>query len=148
MIGKIALIFAENAADAYFALGYVHAQDRLWQMELTRRVGAGRLAEVLGERAVASPRYTRTLGLYRLANAIYETTPPEVRAALEAYAAGVNGWLATRRSALPPEFILLRFDPEPWRPADSLFWNRLMALRLGRNQRNEHLRACASRSAA
>lgn len=135
-------IFAENAADAYFALGYVHAQDRLWQMELTRRAGAGRLAEVLGERAVAKDRYLRTLGLYRLAEAMFETASPEVRAALEAYAAGVNGWLATRRSALPPEFILLRFEPEPWRPADSLFWSRLMALRLGRNQRNEHLRAC------
>ncbi len=141
-------IFAENAADAYFALGYVHAQDRLWQMELTRRAGAGRLAEVLGETALESDLYLRTLGLDRLAEAMFETASPEVRAALEAYAAGVNGWLATRSGVLPLEFILLGFDPEPWRPADSLFWSRLMALRLGRNQRNEHLRACIAQELA
>ncbi|MAE44305.1 MAG: hypothetical protein CMF63_04865 [Magnetovibrio sp.] len=141
-------IFAGNVADAYFALGYVHAQDRLWQMEFTRRAGAGRLAEVLGEAALESDSYIRTLGLHRLAEAIFETTSPEVRAALEAYAAGVNGWLASHRGALPPEFILLGINPEDWRPADSLVWNRLMALRLGRNQRNEHLRACIAQELA
>jgi penicillin amidase len=141
-------IYAENAADAYFALGYVHAQDRLWQMEFTRRAGAGRLAEVLGETALESDLYLRTLGLYRLAEAMFETASPEVRAALEAYAAGVNGWLATRSGALPPEFILLGIDPEDWQPADSLIWSRLMALRLGRNQRNEHLRACIAQELA
>jgi len=141
-------IFAENAADAYFALGYVHAQDRLWQMEFTRRAGAGRLAEVLGETALESDLYLRTLGLHRLAEAMFETASPEVRAALEAYAAGVNGWLATRSGALPPEFILLGIDPEDWRPADSLVWGRLMALRLGRNQRNEHVRACIAQELA
>ncbi len=65
-------IFAENAVDAYFALGYVHAQDRLWQMEFTRRLGAGRLAEVLGEPALKFDRFLRTLGLYRLAEANYD----------------------------------------------------------------------------
>ena len=134
-------IFAKNPKDAYFALGYVHAQDRLWQMEFLRRLGAGRLAEVLGESAVDTDRFIRTLGLYRFAEAILETTSPEVRVALEAYAAGVNAWLATRSGLLPPEFILLRFEPEPWRPADSLVWSRLMALRLGRNWKTELLRA-------
>ena len=75
-------IFAENQEDAYFALGYVHAQDRLWQMELTRRLGAGRLAEVLGEQAVSSDRFVRTLGLYRLAEASVEPLSPPVRAAV------------------------------------------------------------------
>ena len=134
-------IFAENQKDAYFALGYVHAQDRLWQMEFTRRLGAGRLAEVLGEPAVDTDRFTRTLGLHSLAEAIFETASPEVRAALEAYAAGVNAWLETRSGLLPPEFILLRFEPEVWRPADSLVWSRLLALRLGRNWKTERLRA-------
>jgi penicillin amidase len=92
-------IFAENAADAYFALGYVHAQDRLWQMEFTRRAGAGRLAEVLGEAAVDTDRYVRALGLRQIADAMFETTSPKVRAALEAYAAGVNGWLASHAGA-------------------------------------------------
>jgi penicillin amidase len=134
-------IFAETAEDAYFALGFVHAQDRLWQMEFMRRLGAGRLAEVLGEPALDTDRYIRTLGLYRLAEAIYGNTSAEVRSALDSYAAGVNAWLSTRRGALPPEFILLNFEPEQWRPADTLVWNRLMALRLGRNRKNEILRA-------
>ena len=60
-------IFAGSANDAYFALGYVHAQDRLWQMEFTRRLGAGRLAEVLGEPGLGADRFLRTLGLYRQA---------------------------------------------------------------------------------
>ena len=135
-------IIAQSEQDAYFALGYVHAQDRLWQMELTRRAGAGRLAEVLGEKTTDMDRFIRTLGIYRSAEAIYENSPPEVKRALDAYAAGVNAWLSTRQRPLPPEFILLRYQPEEWRPADSLVWSRLMALRLGRNRKNEELRAC------
>lgn len=134
-------IYAKNQKDAYFALGYVHAQDRLWQMEFMRRLGAGRLAEVLGEPALETDRFIRTLGLYRLAEDIFESTSSEVRTVLEAYAEGVNAWMATRSGILPPEFILLRFEPEPWRPTDSLVWNRLMALRLGRNWNTELLRA-------
>ena len=134
-------IFAETAEDAYFALGFVHAQDRLWQMEFTRRLGAGRLAEVLGEPAVKTDRFLRTLGLYRLAEANYENLSPEVRKTYDAYAAGVNAWMRTRSGVLPLEFLLLGIEPEPWRPADSLVWNRLMAVRLGRNWRTEALRA-------
>ncbi len=115
-------LFAETEEDAYFALGFVHAQDRLWQMEFLRRLGAGRLAEVLGEPLVGADRFFRTLGLYRLAEASVETLSPKVRAAFEAYATGVNAFLETRRGALPPEFVLLRFKPEPWRVADSLVW--------------------------
>ena len=138
-------IFAKNQEDAYFALGYVHAQDRLWQMEFMRRLGAGRLAEVLGKPAIESDRFIRTLGVYRVAEAIFEATSPDVRSVLEAYAAGVNIWLTNRSGALPPEFVLLGFEPEPWHPADSLVWNRLMALRLGRNWRIELLRARIAR---
>jgi penicillin amidase len=133
-------IFAETEEDAYFALGFVHAQDRLWQMEFLRRLGAGRLAEVLGESLVGADRFFRTLGLYRVAEASVETLPPKVRAAFETYAAGVNAFLETRRGALPPEFVLLRYKPEPWRVADSLVWGRVMAIRLGRNWRSELLR--------
>ena len=118
----------------------MHAQDRLWQMEFLRRLGAGRLAEVLGEKPVAADKIFRTLGLYRQAEADVETLSPKVRAAYEAYAAGVNSFLETRRGALPPEFVLLRFKPEPWQIADSLVWGRVMALRLGRNWRVELLR--------
>lgn len=139
-------IKAQSELDAYFALGYVHAQDRLWQMEFMRRLGAGKLSEVLGPAALGTDRYIRTLGLYRIAEANYKNASAQVRSALEAYAAGVNAWLSTRPGALPPEFILLRFQllsfkPEDWRPADSLVWSRLMALGLGRNRKNERLRA-------
>jgi penicillin amidase len=134
-------IFAKSPDDAYFALGYVHAQDRLWQMEFLRRLGRGRLAEVLGEAALDTDRFIRTLRVQDHAEAILENMSAEGRRALEVYARGVNAWLDTRAGALPLEFILLGFEPEPWRPTDSLLWNRLMAMRLGRNWKTELLRA-------
>jgi len=134
-------IHAKNDHDAYFALGFVHAQDRLWQMEFNRRLGVGRLAEILGEPGLRFDRYLRTIGIYRLAEESYGHIPDEIRQALDAYAAGVNGWLSAHRGALPPEFLLLGFEPEQWKPADSLVWPRLMALRLGQNWRIEALRA-------
>jgi penicillin amidase len=133
-------IYAESKHDAYFALGFVHAQDRLWQMEFLRRLGAGRLAEILGAKVVRTDQYIRTLGIPHVAEANYANSPPAVQAALKAYADGVNAWLATRGGALPPEFVLLRYEPEPWRPVDPLLWSRLMATRLGRNQGAETMR--------
>jgi penicillin amidase len=137
----IPLISAANQADAYFALGYTHAEDRLWQMEMQRRAGAGRLAEVLGEKALPTDRFVRTLGIYRLAEQSFDGFLPEVREALLAYAAGVNAYLAQPSTILPAEFALLRFAPEPWKPADSLVWGRLMALQLSGNWHDELLRA-------
>lgn len=137
----IPAIFAETEGDAYAALGFVHAQDRLWQMEMQRRTAAGRLAEIVGPDAFNVDRYMRTLGLYRNAEASLARLPSEVRAALDAYAAGVNAFLATRHGALPPEFVLLRHEPEPWRPVDSLLWGRLMAVQLSFNWKSELLRA-------
>lgn len=133
-------IVAETEADAYFALGWVHAQDRLWQMEMQRRAGAGRLAEILGPDAVETDKFLRTLGLYRLAEASLGGLRAEVKAALQAYAAGVNAWIEGHQGALPPEFLLLGHSPEPWRPADSLVWGRLMGLQLAGNWREELLR--------
>jgi penicillin amidase len=137
----VPLITADSDEDAAFALGYVHAQDRLFQMELQRRYGAGRLAEIFGAPAVATDRLMRTLGLYRAAEAELPLLSPAVRNGLEAYAAGVNAFLATRRGSLPPEFLLLRFRPEPWRPSDTLAWGKLMGLQLGGNYRGELVRA-------
>ncbi len=134
-------IFAQSTDDALFAVGYVHAEDRLWQMESMRRLGAGRLAEVVGSAALKSDRFMRTLGVYRRAEEQYASLPDDVRQALEAYAAGVNAWLSHREGALPPEFVLLGIDPEPWRPANSLMWIKIMALRLATNHRKELLRA-------
>src|SRR3954462_15158240 len=136
----VPLIIAANDEDAAFGLGFAHAQDRLFQMELQRRYAAGRLAEVFGAEALPNDRQMRVLGLYRSAEAQIPHLSPAVRRALEAYVAGVNAFLASRHGALPPEFLLLRFAPEPWRLADSLIWGKLMALQLAGIYRGELLR--------
>jgi penicillin G amidase len=142
----IPTIVAQDDEDAAFGLGFAHAQDRLFQMELQRRYGAGRLSEIFGTEALATDRQMRVLGLYRAAEAEIPFLSASVRRGLEAYAAGVNGFLASRHGALPPEFLLLRFTPEPWQPADSLVWGKLMAVRLGGNYRGELLRARLARA--
>lgn len=133
-------IFAVTPEDAYAALGFVHAQDRLWQMETMRRLGAGRLSEIFGRVTVRLDRYSRTLGLYRLAEAQVARLQPDERRLLDAYARGVNAFLREHSGALPPEFVLMRHEPEAWRPADSLVWAKIMAMRLSRNWRTELLR--------
>ncbi|MFO1057052.1 MAG: penicillin acylase family protein [Dongiaceae bacterium] len=140
----IVTIRAGSEHDAYLALGYAHAQDRLAQMDLMRRLGAGRLSEVIGAATVPIDVEMRTLGLYRLAEIEMEAAPPEVQAIGAAYAAGVNAFLAEGRT-LPLEFQLLRYRPEPWKPADSLVWGRLMAWQLSGNAADESLRAQLAR---
>src|SRR5215472_9356887 len=142
----VPLIEAAGDEDAAFGLGFAHAQDRLFQMELQRRYGGGRLSEIFGALALAPDRLMRVLGLYRAAEAEIATFSPEVQRGLKAYAAGVNAFLATRRGSLPPEFLLLRFQPEPWQPADSLVWGKLMDLELAGNYRGELQRARLSRT--
>ena len=139
-------IIADNEEDAAFGLGFVHAQDRLFQMELTRRYAAGRLAEIFGPAALPADKQMRVLGLYRLAEQEIPFLSAEVNRVLSAYAAGVNAFLATRRGALPPEFLLLRYSPEPWRVADSLAWGKLMALQVSGNYRGEIRRAEMART--
>src|SRR3954464_2366278 len=132
-------IFAAPLDDAHFALVYVHPQDRLWQMEMNRRVAAGRLAEILGAGALESDRFLRTLGVRRAAEASLKHVDADTRQALDAYAAGVNAFLAGR-PVLPPEFWLTRSSPEPWSAADSVGWMKMMAWDLGGNWRSELLR--------
>ena len=134
-------IRAWSDRDAFFALGFVHAQDRLWQMDFQRRFAAGRLSEVLGPRTLASDRMMRTLGIYRLAEGTLQRLSPAARSALEAYAAGVNAYIAQHHRAWPLEFYVLRYRPQPWSPADSLVWGRMMGLFLSRNWHEEALRA-------
>ena len=136
----IVTIKADSEADAYYALGFAHAQDRLFQMEMMRRAGAGRLSEVIGDRGIATDKLMRLLGLYRLAQADVAAAPPEMRVVLDGYAAGVNAYIDTHQGALPPEFAILRFSPEPWQPADSLVWGKLMAFQLSGNWWDELLR--------
>lgn len=133
----IVTITAATESDGYFALGFVHAQDRLFQMEMMRRLGSGRLSEVIGELGLRSDKVMRTLGLARQAAAQYEAASPELLIALESYAAGVNAFLGQSWRPLPPEFLVLRFRPEPWRPTDSLLWGRIMAWQLSGNAGQE-----------
>ena len=134
-------IFAQTQQDAYFALGYVHARDRMWQMDLNRRIGAGRLSELIGSAGLRYDRLMRVLGFQASAEASVQALAPEVRQALESYAAGVNAWLGSHSGPLPIEFQVLRYTPEPWKPADSLIWGKLMALQLSGNYSDELLRA-------
>ena len=134
-------IFAENQNDAARALGYAHASERLFQMEMQRRAGQGRLSEIIGPDMLGVDKFTRTLGLYRLAQSSFAAMSPEAQNYFEAYAEGVNAWLETHRHKLPPEFLLLHTTPEKWQPADSIVWGKLMALQLSHNYALELLRA-------
>lgn len=133
-------ITAENRHDLAMALGFVHAQDRLFQMDLQRRAGAGRLSEIFGPSALGTDRTMRTLGLYRFAEAGVGFASPEFRGVLEAYAAGVNAFVHSG-AALPIEFTLLGYRPQDWRAADSLVIGKLLALQLTGNYGTELLRA-------
>ncbi|MBM3573892.1 MAG: penicillin acylase family protein, partial [Alphaproteobacteria bacterium] len=136
----IPFIRAAHELDAYRALGFVHAQDRLWQMELLRRTGAGRLSELFGAATLDTDRFLRTLGLRSRAEQSWMVLDASVRAAFAAYAEGVNAYIAAAIT-LPPEFTMLRVKPEPWHPVDSLVWGRLMAFQLSNNWFDELLRA-------
>lgn len=137
-------IIATTDGDAYRALGFIHARDRLFQMDFMRRLGAGRLSEVVGKATVPLDRTMRTLGLHRLAGETYRRLPADAKQAVDAYAEGINAFLRSRAGALPPEFLVLQYAPERWEPEDSLVWGRLMAMRLTGNWRTEALRAALS----
>jgi penicillin amidase len=135
----VVTITAQSELDADFALGFVHAQDRLFQMELMRRLGAGRLSELFGIPTLKTDKLMRMLGLAQQAAAQYAAASPDLRAVLDAYAAGVNAYVKWHGFPLPPEFLLLRFEPEPWRATDSLLWGRIMAWQLSGNAGQEIL---------
>jgi penicillin amidase len=132
-------IFAKNETDLMFAQGFVHAQDRLWQMDFQRRLVAGRLAEVLGEVALPLDRWMRILGMRRAAEQDAALIPDHIRSLFDAYIAGVNAWIAKRHD--PLEFSLLRYQPEPWTAVDTLSWAKTMAWSLSVNWESELLRA-------
>jgi penicillin amidase len=140
-VDGIPTISADNELDAFFGLGWVHAEDRLWQMDFQRRAASGRLSEVLGARTLDIDKFMRTLGFMRVAEASLQQMSPEMRAVLEAYAAGVNAWIEHHRGPLPPEFLILGYRPDPWRPVDTVLWGRLMALDLSDNYFGELARA-------
>lgn len=129
-------IRADSWNDAFFALGYLHAQDRLVQMEMLRRIATGRLSEVAGSMTLDFDRLMRALDLAGKAQRGLPLLSPELRSALDAYSGGINAFLDTHEGPWPPEFLLAG-TPERWEPWHSLLWGKLMALRLSGNWREE-----------
>ncbi|WP_146101649.1 penicillin acylase family protein [Rhodopila globiformis] len=132
-------IHAASALDAAAALGYVHARDRMFQMELMRRAASGRLSEIAGPATLPIDRMMRTLGLRHHAVENLAALPADARAMLEAYARGVNAYIDRKGRFAAPEFLVLG-APEPWEPADSLLWAQTMGLWLSMNWRQEMAR--------
>jgi penicillin amidase len=132
---------AESMADLMRAQGYVTAQDRLWQMDLLRRAALGELADAFGEGALRADREMRTLGLNRAARDAQALLPPDVHAAIESYAAGVNAFVQAQGDALPVEFRLLRYRPRPWTVTDTLAVGKLLARDLAGGWEQEAYRA-------
>ncbi len=123
-------ILARNEHDALFTLGVVHAQDRLWQMDLQRRAAQGRLSEVFGSVTVPYDRMFRIVGLHRTAVKIEQQLTEDTRRRLQWYSDGVNAWRTHSAGVYPIEFDLLRYDPEPWTPVDCILVSRLLAWEL------------------
>ena len=124
-------IMAHSKRDLYLAQGYVQAQDRLFQMDLSRRQASGRLSEVFGEMALETDKVFRTLGLRRAAEASLPVYSPECADMLAAYSAGVNAYIEAHRNSLSVEFLLNGYEPEPWTPIDTLVIGKYMSHDLG-----------------
>jgi penicillin amidase len=138
-------ILAGSAADAWRALGYVHAQERGWQLEFNRRLMRGELSEVLGEATLETDKLLHALGVIRAAQAQWDNLPGRTRAALQAYSDGINAFHTGTDQALPPEFLMLGIQPGAWSPVDSMGWSLMMALDLGGNWGNEFARLSSAR---
>lgn len=138
-------IVAETRADAFRALGYVIARDRLFQMDLLRRSTAGELAEVFGRAAVANDIKQRRLGLHQAARAIYVGLPPDQQETVNAYTQGINSFLA-QATTLPPEFLLLGYRPQPWQEADSLLIVLAMFQMLNLYEDDERMRTVMAKA--
>ncbi len=127
----VAHIYASNELDMYRGLGYVHAQERLWQMEMQRRVASGTLAEIFGPSAISSDRLLRTIGLQRAAESAWQQLPPDTQKIVEAYVEGINQYILSRSgSGFAPEFKMIGFNPRPWKPSDVVAALKLLAWQL------------------
>ena len=144
-------IKAASPHDAWMALGYVHAQERGWQMEFNRRVMHGELSEVFGPSTLDTDKLLRTLGIVRAAERQWESLPVEAKAALQAYSDGIEAFYSGTSQTLAPEFHLLGVKPggragKPWSPQDAVAWSLMMALDLGGNWGTEFARLTAART--
>ncbi|MES2825584.1 MAG: penicillin acylase family protein [Pseudomonadota bacterium] len=129
-------IVAKTDHDAYFALGFKHASDRLWQLEVQRRLSQGRLSELFGAEMLSQDITMRNLGLYEAAKRSLPYLKKDTVDALTAYVDGINAWVA-QSSSLPIEFQLFGVHPEPWSVFDSLGWHKVFSLTLSGNMMDE-----------
>lgn len=135
-------VYAQSKREAYWGLGYVHAQDRLWQMEFQRRSSQGRVAEILGPRLLPLDRFMRTLGIHRCAPKVWDSLSAEARDAVEAYVAGVNAFITgPAKGRRGPEFALLGVRPEPWTGVDVVSTSKMLAWSLSGTYVTEMLRS-------
>jgi penicillin amidase len=139
----IAHITATTPHDLFLAQGYVHAQERMWQMEVWRHISAGRLSELFGESQLDTDRFIRTLGWRRAAERDIAAMAPAARTVLDAYAEGVNAWLDANRGDLGLSFVVSGADPAPWTALDSMAWGKVQAWNLGGNMDSEIFRYLA-----
>lgn len=123
-------IYADGEEDAAFALGFVHAQERLFQMDLIRRAGEGRISEIIGGRTVPIDKMFRTLGLFKFVKEIYPRLSDNTKRMLAAYSNGVNEFIRNAKGKLPLEFAILNYEPYEWKPEHSLVIAKLMAWEL------------------
>lgn len=123
-------IIATNEHDALYALGVVHAQDRLWQMDMQRRAAMGELSEVVGAPTIPFDKMFRIIGLRRTAERIEKQLPDDTRRKLQWYADGVNAWIRHQKGSYPVEFDILRYEPREWTPMHSIMVARLIAWEL------------------
>ncbi|TQV81093.1 penicillin acylase family protein [Aliikangiella coralliicola] len=130
-------VSAENDLDAFFSIGYLHAQDRLWQLEIQRRLGSGRLSEIFGSESLSNDKMMRTLGFRRLAEQHFSQLSEFAQQSLYAYSAGINAWLLSDDHELPIEFVAFDVQPEKWTPIDSLVWLKVIAWNLSSNYKTE-----------
>ena len=138
----IPYIEAKTDSDLYFAQGYTTASDRLWQMDLMRRLARGETAEIFGTSVVEEDKRWRRFGFAAVANQSLSQLTPELRGALEDYARGVNAYIATLDDkTLPVEFRILQYKPRPWEPTDTIVIGKILADALSTTWRNDLLRA-------
>jgi penicillin amidase len=139
----IARITADNRHDLFLAQGYIHAGERMWQMEVWRHISAGRLSELFGKSQIDTDKFIRTLNWRGAAQRDLDDLPPDVRADVDAYVEGVNAWLDAHRGGLGMAFVVTGmqngtgglggYDPEPWTALDTIAWQKVQAWQLGGN---------------
>ena len=149
----IAWIQADTPHDLFLAQGYVHAQERMWQMEVWRHISAGRLSELFGANTLDEDRFIRTLGWRQAAQRDLDPLSPDARAAVDAYAQGVNAWLTDHKGSLGLPFVVTGmkagigglggYDPEPWTALDTMAWQKVQSWQLGGNYDTEIFRMLA-----